>query len=102
MQSLIFLLQFNNEKYNLDLPHILSEICKLVVKDKDKLNVIFGYLIMVCIQTDTISSLSKLLTEDNKFFFLEIAQQWKQNIENIKILRNEKNMIYNYIELMIK
>ena len=83
LQSLIFLLQFNNEKYNLDLPHILSEICKLVVKDKDKLNVIFGYLIMVCIQTDTISSLSKLLTEDNKFFFLEIAQQWKQNIENI-------------------
>ena len=83
IESLSMLTVQNSEQWFAEMPHFLAELCENT-EDKDSRQILFHYVLHLCMVTDTVSALRRLLHGKQKAEFVELVEEYRDIAESMR------------------
>jgi hypothetical protein len=83
IESLNMLLVDNRDKWSSHLPHYLAELCEKEV-DEERRRVLFQYVIMTSLASDTMSAIRRLLRGDQKAKFVGYVKEYRERVDAMR------------------
>jgi hypothetical protein len=77
--------RLNRPSWFYELPHVICEACMDSVEDEKKRRTLFFMLLTVCVKTDTVSALERIMQSEVRSSLADEISQWKRKFEHICI-----------------